>query len=130
MPLDEIIGQELLAYEVSVDGSRFRMSFTRLDGTSGVLNLPSACLQSLVMTLPRMMSEVLQASHKDENLRLVYPAERVRMEQAADPAKVILTLATPDGFEVSFSLEEQHLKAIEEGRAASAGASKREATLN
>lgn len=112
MPLDDIIGEELLAFDVAVDGSRFRMSFSRADGSAGALSLPSECLQALVMTLPKMMTEVLRARHHDESLRLVYPADMVRIEQASDPGKLILTLATPDGFEVSFALGEPQMNAI------------------
>lgn len=122
MPLDEIIGQDLVSYEVAVDGSRFRMAFTRPDGGSCTLNLPSECLQALVMTLPRMMAEALRARHKDETLRLVYSAEMVRIEQASDPGKLILTLSTPDGFEVSFALGEPQIQALGTARSAVAQA--------
>lgn len=112
MERDDIIGQDLLSFDVAVDGSRIRMSFSRPDGTATALNLPSDCLQAMVMTLPKIMAEVLKARHKDESLRLVYPAHRIRIEQASDPSTIILTLATPDGFEVSFALAGAHLKTI------------------
>lgn len=110
--MDDIFGDELLAFDVAVDGSRFRMRFARPDGSAGALNLPSDCLQSLVMSLPKMMTEVLRARHRDESLRLVFPATMARIEQSADPSTVILTLATPDGFEVSFALNEALRRAI------------------
>lgn len=109
---EEIVGQDLLAFDVAVDGSRFRMSFSRPDGSSAALNLPSDCLRAMVMSLPKMMSEVLRAQYKDDSLRLVYPAHMVRVEQAAEPSTLILTLATPDGFEVSFALAGRHLQTL------------------
>ncbi|MFG1203097.1 hypothetical protein V5F29_11965 [Xanthobacter aminoxidans] len=109
---DDIIGQDLLSFDVAVDGSRFRMSFSQPDGSSASLNLPSDCLRALVMTLPKMMAEVLRAQYKDESLRLVYPAHMVRVEQASEPSTLILTLATPDGFEVSFALGGRHLQTL------------------
>ncbi|MFG1344173.1 hypothetical protein V5F59_04715 [Xanthobacter autotrophicus DSM 431] len=112
MEREDIIGQELLSFDVAVDGSRIRMSFSRPDGSLTALNLPSDCLQAMVMTLPKMMAEVLRARHKDDSLRLVYPAHMVRIEQASDPSTLILTLATPDGFEVSFALGGRHLKTL------------------
>ncbi|QRG06609.1 hypothetical protein EZH22_27410 [Xanthobacter dioxanivorans] len=112
MERDDIIGQDLLSFDVAVDGSRFRMIFSRVDGTATALSLPAGCLQALVMTLPKMMTEVLRARHKDETLRLVYPAHMVRVEQASDPSTLILTLATPDGFEVSFALGGSHLRTL------------------
>ena len=109
---DDIIGQDLLSFDVAVDGSRFRMSFSQPDGSSAALNLPSDCLRALVMTLPKMMAEVLRAQYKDESLRLVYPAHMVRVEQASEPSTMILTLATPDGFEISFALGGRHLQTL------------------
>jgi hypothetical protein len=62
-----------------------------------------------MMTFPRMMSQALRAQYHDETLRLVYPAENVRIELASDPKTIIVTLATPDGFEVSFDLTRQQM---------------------
>lgn len=112
MEQEDIIGQDLLSFDVAVDGSRFRMSFSQPDGSATALSLPADCLQAMVMTLPKMMTEVLRARHQDETLRLVYPAHMVRVEQASDPSMLILTLATPDGFEVSFALGGRHLRTL------------------
>ncbi|MFG1377956.1 hypothetical protein [Xanthobacter autotrophicus] len=118
MERDDIMGEDLLAFDVAVDGSRIRMSFSRPDGTATALNLPSDCLKAMVMTLPKMMTEVLRARHRDDSLRLVYPAHMVRIEQASDPQTLILTLSTPDGFEVSFALAGPQLKSLVAAEAA------------
>lgn len=117
MEADEIAAEHLLSFDVAVDGSRFRMTFGRADGTTGAISLPSDCLQALVMTLPRMMTEALRARHRDDSLRLVYPAASIRIEQASDPGKLIVTFGTPDGFEVSFALGEPQMQALERARA-------------
>lgn len=111
-----IQGRELLGFEIAMDGSRFRMTFKQEDGGVGAIDLPAECLNALVMTLPRMVTQALRAKHHDDTLRLVYPAEVVRLEQASDPATVILTLATPDGFEVSFGLNDAQMQALEGAR--------------
>lgn len=108
----DIFGQDILSFDVATDGSRFRMRFSRPDGSAAALNLPADCLQAMVMTLPRMMAEVLRARHQDESLRLVYPTQRLRVEQASDPSTLILTLATTDGFEVSFALGSGQLQTL------------------
>ena len=108
---EDIVGTELVTYDIASDGSWFRMSFTSADGKRGSLSLPTECLQALIMTLPRMMTQALRARHGDESLRLVYPAEAVRIEESRDPNRFILTLTTPDGFAVSFSLTWQQLNA-------------------
>ena len=56
------------------------------------------------MTLPRMVRQALRARHQDESLRLVYPAGKISSEQLSDTKTIIVTLATPDEFEVSFGL--------------------------
>jgi hypothetical protein len=111
---EEIIGQELITYHVASDGSRFRMSFTCSDAKHGSLSLPTECLQSLIMTLPRMMKQALRARYGDESLRLVFPAELTRVERSFDPKTFILTLTTPDAFEVSFSLSKQQMEGLRE----------------
>lgn len=108
----EIVGKELIAYDIASDGSWFRMSFTCTAGERGSLSLPTECLQALIMTLPRMMMQALRARHGDESLRLVYPAEVVHIEGSRDPNKFILSLTTPDGFAVSFSVTGQQLAAV------------------
>jgi hypothetical protein len=72
------------------------------------------------MTLPVLLSKSLKAQHGDESLRVVFPLDNWRLEAAAGTKRLILTLTTPDGFEVTFSLEAQTISelmfAIEERR--------------
>ncbi|HET9376555.1 MAG TPA: hypothetical protein VFO40_16400 [Chthoniobacterales bacterium] len=109
---EEIIGQELITYDVASDGSRFRIRFTCSGGKQASLSLPTECLQALIMTLPRMMKQALRARYGDESLRLVFPADLIRVERSSDPKTFILSLATPDAFEVSFSLSGQQMEAL------------------
>ena len=113
---EEIVGKELIAYDIASDGNWFSMSFSCVNGKQGSLRLPTECLKGLIMTLPRMMTNALSARYGDDSLRLVYPAEVVRIEGSRDPNTFILTLATPDGFAVSFSLSGQQLDALSAGR--------------
>jgi hypothetical protein len=106
-PTQDLIGEELIAYEVDGDGSRFRMTFNCANGKPGSLSLPTECLHALIMTLPRMMTQALSSRYADDSLRLVYPAEAVRIERSPDPNTFIMTSVTPDGFAVSFSLSRQ-----------------------
>jgi hypothetical protein len=90
------------------------MTFNCANGKPGSLSLPTECLHALIMTLPRMMTQALLARYGDDSLRLVYPAEAVRIERSPDPNTFIMTLVTPDGFAVSFSLSKQQLRALSE----------------
>jgi hypothetical protein len=112
VPAEHIMGKELIAYDIGSDGSRFCLSFTCVNGKQGSLSFPTECLKALIMTLPRMMTQALWARYGDESLRLVYPADIVRVERSPDPNAFIVTLTTPDGFEVSFSLNREQLDTL------------------
>jgi hypothetical protein len=64
------------------------------------------------MTLPQLLSRALQAQHKDAAVRAVFPVRRWRIETATAAEDLILTLTTPDGFEVSFSLSKSTITEI------------------
>jgi len=66
-------------------------------------------------TLPRMAVEALHRRCRDNTLRIVYPAASWTIERNTERGETfILTLATPDGFEVSFALSRGKLEAIAE----------------
>jgi hypothetical protein len=90
------------------------MRFICANGKPGSLSLPTECLKALMMTLPRMMTHALLARYGEATLRLVYPAEAVRIERSPDPDTFIMTSVTPEGFAVSFSLSRQQLRALSE----------------
>jgi hypothetical protein len=104
---EEIVGKELIAYDIASDGDWFRMSFICVNGKRGSLSLPTECLMALIMTLPRMMTEALSARFGDD-----FQAVEVLIEGSPDPNTFIITLTTPDGFSVSFSLNRQQVDAL------------------
>jgi hypothetical protein len=69
-----------------------------------VLTLPHQALSMLLMTLPRLIERSLRQRTGDASLRHVYPAGKWTVEAAAGEPALLLTLATPDGFSVSFRL--------------------------
>jgi hypothetical protein len=109
MTTQDFVVQKLTTFVVTDDGTHLRMNVACRDGAEVSLGLPTECLQELMMTLPRMMSEALRVRYHDESLRLVYPADNIRIELSSDPKTIIVTLATPDGFEVSFGLTRQQM---------------------
>ena len=90
---EDLIGEELIAYEVAADGNWFRMTFKCTNGKPGSLSLPTECLYALIMILPRMLTQALSDRYNDDSLRLVYPTEVVRIERSPDPNAFIMTLA-------------------------------------
>jgi hypothetical protein len=102
----EIVGKALTTFQVGPNGDTFRLNFEKADGAAASLTLPAECLRSLVMTLPRLAAQALRAKFRDDSLRLVYPVGGWTLELATEDKKFILTMRTPDNFEVSFALSE------------------------
>ena len=107
-----IDGAELSSYEVAEDGSRVKIGLRDRAGRPAVLILPPECLSALIMTLPGIMQKVLRNQRDDPRARLVYPLAHWRIERARDDARLILSLSTPDGFCVSFSVWRHELAQI------------------
>jgi hypothetical protein len=111
-PAGHIAGKELIAYDIAKDGSRFCMSFACVNGKKGSLSFPTECLKSLILTLPRMMTQARRVDLMTRISAWSTPAETVRLEGSPDPNTFIMTLMTPDGFDVSFSLSRRQLRAL------------------
>ncbi|HJQ57326.1 MAG TPA: hypothetical protein VJ890_10490 [Vineibacter sp.] len=102
----EIVGKSLTTFQVEPGGDAFRLNFESSDGGAASLTLPADCLRALVMTLPRVAAQALRAKYRDDSLRLVYPIGGWSLEVANGNRQFILTLRTPDSFEVSFALND------------------------
>ena len=107
---NNLSGEELTSCEVAGDGSRTRFGFRSAGGRNCMLDLPTSCLQSLMMFLPNILERAFRLQYQDDGLRLVYPTEAVRIEQSSDPRILIVTLTTPDAFAMSFGLTHQQLQ--------------------
>ena len=105
MTLD-ISGKALTTCQVAAGGEAFRLNFENADGQPMSLTLPSDCLRALLMTLPRLTAQALRAKYRDDTLKVVYPVGKWSLQVASDGVHRILTLCTPDGFEVSFALQD------------------------
>jgi hypothetical protein len=101
---NEIDVASLTTCQVVPDGHYVRLHFEDAFGRPRTLRLTSSCVQQLVMTLPHLLSRALQAQHGDSAVRAVFPLAEWRLEAAAESKDFILTMRTPDGFEVAFSL--------------------------
>lgn len=109
---DVILGERLTTFDISPDGNRFCLNFTGPSGSIAGVSLPCECLIQLIMTLPEMASKALKMRHRDETLRIVYPLGAFRMEASNMQEIAILTLATQDGFKVSFGLTDRDLNEL------------------
>lgn len=106
---DDFGVQSLTTCEVAADGRRIRINFKDRDGRPASLTMPTDCVHQLIMTLPPLLSRALKAELSDDSVRAVFPLGRWRLEAAAGSSVYILTLSTPDGFEVAFSVSARDL---------------------
>lgn len=115
----EIYGRHLTTCQVDSKGEQVRLNLESEDGTAASITLPADCLRSLLMTLPALIERTLRARYSDETLKLVYPTGRWSLQRPRDSDQTILTLSTPDGFAVAFSLSRRDAGGLAASLAAS-----------
>lgn len=96
----EIVGSQLTSVRVSPCGHAVEFGSKDGSGNPMTLALPHQALGMLLMTLPGLIEMSLRQRMGDASLRHVYPVGDWRVEAATDNQSLLLTLATPDGFEV------------------------------
>lgn len=99
-----IHGKQLTPFGVAPDGESFALHMTDEAAQPVSLILPSDCLSGLLMSLPEIIARCLRLRFGEPSLRVVYPVERWDVERSPVPGRVVVTLRTPDGFAISFSL--------------------------
>jgi hypothetical protein len=97
-------GERLTAWSVMPDGDHVRLGFEDKDGRPQTITLPVGVLSGLLMTIPRMLSQALRTKFADSSLRMIHELGDWRVERAIGVDASILSLATPDGFEVTFAV--------------------------
>lgn len=108
----DIEADALTTFEVAPDGSRVRIRATAA-GAPASISLPAECLSQMMMTLPRIAVQALRRRFDNDKLKIVYPAATWNIERNGESDDTfIVTLTTPDGFEVSFALSRAKLDAI------------------
>jgi hypothetical protein len=112
VPVLDIAAAGMTTCEVSSDGLAVRLGFIDASGQRCALALPIDCLSALLMTLPALATAALRAQYQDASLRIAYPLEQFRLEAIAGDPAAMLTLATPDGYEVSFRVRPETAAAL------------------
>jgi hypothetical protein len=102
--LDLIKGQRLTTWSVTPDGEHVQLGLVDEQDHPCAVLLPIAVLSGLMMTIPRMLQDALRAKFSDGSLRMIHELGDWRVERAAGANASILSLTTPDGFEVTFAV--------------------------
>jgi hypothetical protein len=93
------------------DGRAVRLEFLDSDGQPVGVEFPFDQAESVVMTLPRMLSKALQQRTRDPSSRYVFPLGRWSIESCSETS-LIVTLCTEEGFQVSFAIPLDASRAI------------------
>jgi hypothetical protein len=84
----------------------------RRQGTPVSLRLPFDQAQAVAMTLPSLLARALQSLTGSPDARYVFPLDRWFVELSRQHDGSLLTLATNDGFEVSFGIPAEASKGL------------------
>lgn len=117
-----MISRRLTTCSVVKGGSAIRLEFLDGEGKPASVEFPFDQAESIVMTLPEVLSKALQQSTHDPSSRYVFPLSRWSIESSGEKS-LIVTLGTDDGFHVSFAISFDACRAMgwalgHEGRSA------------
>ena len=102
----------LLTCGTSADGEKIHLDLSDLAGRPVSLDLPFEQAQAIAMTLPTLLSKALKARTGNSEARYAFPLGHWVVEGTRERPDLILTLRTPDGFEVSFSVPPEACQAL------------------
>jgi hypothetical protein len=96
--------KELTTYDIGGDGKTVDLNLVDEAGNATRLQFQLPDLGNLLMTLPSLIEAALRRQHRDGSYRFAHPVGGWSIEESNDPASVIVSLRTNDGFGVNFSL--------------------------
>jgi len=102
--LHRIVISQLTTCSVIEDGRTIGLGFVGQAGEPVSIEMPFDQAASIVMTIPRLLSAALKMQARDAQARYVFSVGNWSLELAKDQNCRILTLRTPDGFEVAFAI--------------------------
>lgn len=108
----EIESLALTTCAIAPDGKTISLGFTDASGRPAAIRLPLEQAGALAMTLPALIEQALHRQFRDDTLRFTFPLGSWAVEQSPDPGTNIVTLRTPDGFGVCFTLQRQQQNAL------------------
>lgn len=106
-----VTSSRLTTCSVVKEGRAIRLEFLDADGQPVSVEFPFDQAESIVMTLPQMLSKALQRRTHSPASRYVFSLGRWSIENC-DEKSLIATLSTNDGFQVSFMIPLDACRAI------------------
>ena len=108
---DTIKSSRLTTCEVMEGGTAVRLGFLDQSGEPLSVVFPFDQAESIVMTLPQVLSMSLKLRTRSEKARYVFPLRRWSLE-SGEGDFVVANLTTDDGFQVSFAVPFEACAAI------------------
>ncbi len=95
---------KLTTCDIVEGGHGIRLDFVDETGAPVSLRVPFDQAQAIAMTLPRILTRAVKSLTGSADARYVFPLGNWVVEKAKEQDGLMLTLTTPDGFEVSFGI--------------------------
>jgi hypothetical protein len=108
---ETITSSRLTTCQVVEGGRAVQLGFVDEAGKSSSVTFPFDQAESIVMTLPQMLSIALQLRTHNKQARYVFPLQRWSLESSGDDF-LVANMMTNDGFQVSFAIPREVCKAI------------------
>jgi hypothetical protein len=106
-----VTSTRLTTCSVVKEGRAIRLEFLDADGQPASVEFAFDQAESIIMTLPQMLSKALQRRTHSPSSRYVFSLGRWSIE-SCDAGSLIATLSTADGFQVSFNIPFDACRAI------------------
>jgi hypothetical protein len=97
--------RSLVGFETATDGTAVKLFVEDVAGRDICIVMKIETLTALLVTLPKMASNIIKRWQSDPTTRVTYPLTDFRIELSEDDRR-ILTLGTLEGFTIPFSLGE------------------------
>lgn len=108
----KICSARLTTCGILQDGHSLHLDLVDDKGADVSLELPFDQAQAVAMTLPSLLTRALQVVTGKTSSRYVFPLDNWTVEQSNDCNGLLLTLATADGFQVSFGIPAEVCKGL------------------
>lgn len=100
----KICSAKLTTCEVAQGGQVVCLGLVDETGADVSLQLPFDQAQAVAMTLPSVLTRALKSLTGSTTARYVFPLDHWTVEEAKEHQGLLLTLATDEGFQVSFGI--------------------------
>jgi hypothetical protein len=100
----KIVSSRLTTCDVINDGEAVRLGLVNQAGCSVSLEMSVEQAESVVMTLPQLLSNALRARTGDAQARYAFMVGQWALESTEAAQCLLVTLKTTDGFEVTFGV--------------------------